>query len=77
VSRLVIRGLARARLGGSDGLLVRPHGEPQVRGIDTHERLAALDGLPGVNQAFQDLPGDSESQVALHAGRDDSGERTL
>ena len=77
VSRLVIRGLARARLGGGNGLLVRAHGEPQVRGIDTHERLAALDGLPGINQAFQDLPGDSEPQVALHAGRDDSGERTL
>ena len=77
VSRLVIRSLARARLGGGNGLLVRAHGEPQVRGIDTHERLAALDGLPGIYQALQDLPGDSESQVALHAGRDDSGERTL
>ena len=77
VSRLVIRSLARACLGGGNGLVVRAHGEPQVRRIDTHERLAALDGLPGIDQAFQDLPGDSEPQVALHAGRDDSGERTL
>jgi len=56
---------------------VRAHGQPQVRGINAHERLAASDGLPRINQAFQDLPGDSEPQVALHAGRDDAGERTL
>jgi hypothetical protein len=77
VSRLVVRSLARARPGGRNGLLVRAHGEPQIRGIDTDERLAALDGLPGIHQPSQDLPGDPESQVALHAGRDDSGERTL
>jgi hypothetical protein len=53
---------------------MRAHGEAQVRGIDAHERLAALDGLPGINQAFQDLSGDSEAEVALHAGRNDSGE---
>ena len=36
-----------------------------------------LTRLPGINQAFQNLSGDSEPQVALHAGRDDAGERTL
>ena len=77
VSHLVLRSLARARPCGGNGLLVRAHGEPQVRGIDAHERLAALDRLPGIDQAFQDLPGNSEPQVALHAGRDDAGERTL
>jgi hypothetical protein len=77
VSHLVLRGLVRARPYGGNGFLVRAHGEPQVRGIDTHERLAALDGLPGINQAFQDLPRNSEPQVALHASRDDAGEGTL
>src|SRR5437867_2876080 len=77
VSHLVLRGLVRARPCGGNGFLVRAHGESQVRGIDTHERLAASDGLPRINQAFQDLPGDSEPQVALHAGRDDAGKRTL
>ena len=56
---------------------MRARGEPQVRGIDAHERLAALDRLPGINQALQNLPGDAEPQVALHAGRDDAGEGTL
>lgn len=60
MSHLVRRGLVRTRLGGGNGFLVRAHGQPQVRGIDTHQRLAALDGLPGINQAFQDLAGDSE-----------------
>jgi len=57
--------------------ILSAQGEPQVFGIDTHERLAALDGLPGINQAFQHLPGDSESEVALHAGCDDPSERAL
>ena len=39
--------------------------------------LAAPDGLAGIDQAFQNLPGDSEPQVTLHAGRDDAGEGTL
>ena len=77
VARLVLRRLARARLGGGNRLLVRARGEPQVRGIDAHERLAALDRLPGIDQALQNLPGHAEPQVALHPGRDDSGERTL
>ena len=77
MSHFVRRGLVRARPCGGNGLLVRAHGQPQVGGIDTHEQLAALDGLPGINQAFQDLPGDSKPQVALHAGRDDAGEGTL
>src|SRR5205085_4330910 len=65
VSPFVLGALVRARPCGRNGLLVRAHGEPQVRRIDTHERLAAPDGLPGINQALQDLPGDSEPQVAL------------
>ena len=77
VSRLVLRGLARTRRGGGNGLLVRTRGELQVRGIDAHERLAALDRLPGIDQAFQDLPGNAEPQVALHPRRNDAGERTL
>src|SRR4029079_10214318 len=74
VSQLVIRSLPRARLCGSDGLLLRSRGEPEVRGIDTHERLAALDGLTGIDQTSQDLPGTSEAEVALHLGRDDAAE---
>jgi hypothetical protein len=35
---------------------VRARGEPQVRGIDAEERLAAFDGLPGIDQTFEDLP---------------------
>ena len=77
VSRLVRRRLARPRLGSGNRLLLRARGEPQVRGIDAHERLAALDRLPGVDQAFQNLPGHTKPQVALHTGRDDTGERTL
>src|SRR6266545_3717371 len=60
VPQLVGRSLARSRPGSGNGLVVRAHGERQVRGIDAHERLAALDGLPCINQAFQDFPGDSE-----------------
>ena len=56
---------------------MRARGEPQVRGIDAHERLAALDRLPGIDQAFQNLPGHPKSQVALHTRRDDTGERTF
>jgi hypothetical protein len=56
---------------------MRARSEPQVRGIDAHERLAALDGLPGIDQAFQDLAGNAEPQVALHPRCDDAGERTL
>lgn len=77
VSRLVLRGLARARRGGGNGLLVGARGEPQVRGIDAHERLAALDGLPGIDQALQDLAGNAKSQVALHPRGNNAGERTL
>ena len=77
VSRLVLRGLARARRGGGNGLVVGARGEPQVGGVDAHERLAALDGLPGIDQALQDLAGNAETQVALHPRRNDAGERTL
>jgi hypothetical protein len=49
VSHLVLRGLVRARPGGGHGFLLRAQGEPQVRGIKMHERLAALDGLPDIN----------------------------
>jgi len=56
---------------------VRAHGESQIRGIDPHERLAALDGLPGIDQTLQDLSGHAEAEVALHPRRDDSRERTV
>jgi hypothetical protein len=74
ISHLVIRSLARRAPWRRNGLLVRAPGEPQVRRIDTHERLAAPDGLPGIDQTSQNLPRDAESEVALHVGRDDSGE---
>jgi hypothetical protein len=77
VPRLVGRRLVRARPGSGNRLLLRARGKPQVRGIDAHERLAALDRLPGINQAFQNLPGHAETQVTLHTGRDDTGEGTL
>jgi hypothetical protein len=76
-AQLVVRSLARSRPGSDNGLVVCAHGEREVRGIDTHERLSALDGLSRIDQAFQDFPGNPEPQVALHAGRDDAGERTL
>src|SRR5204863_7058960 len=77
VSRFLLRRLPRARPGGGNRLLLRARGEPQVRGIDAHERLAALDRLPGIDEAFQNLPGHTKPQVALYTGRDDTGERTL
>jgi hypothetical protein len=77
VSRFVVRGLARACRGGRHRLVVRTRGELQVGGIDPHERLAAGDGLPRVDQALQNLPGHAEPQVTLHPRRDDAGERTL
>ena len=77
VSRFLLRGLAHACLGGGNSLFLCLQRERQILGIDTHERLAAPDVLAGIDQAFQNLPGDSEPQVALHAGRDDAGEGTL
>jgi hypothetical protein len=69
--------LARACFRGGNSLFARAHGEAQVPAIDAHERLAALHGLPGIDQPFEHLAGDAESEVALHASRDDSAERTL
>jgi len=77
VSRLLLGGLAHVCLGGVNSLFLRLQRERDILGIDTHERLATPDVLAGIDQAFQNLPGDSEPQVALHAGRDDAGEGTL
>ena len=77
VSRFLLGGLAHACLGGANSLFLCLQRERQILGIDTHERLAAPDVLAGIDQAFQNLPGDSETQVALHPGRDDAGEGTL
>ena len=77
ISRLILRSLVCERFRSGNGLLVRMHGQPQVGGIDAHERFATLDALSGVNQAFQDLARHSKAQVALHAGRDDASERSL
>ncbi len=77
VSRFLLRGLAHARLGGGNSLLLCLQREPQVLGIDTYERLAAPDVLAGIDRAFQNLSGNSEPEIALHAGRDDPGEGTL
>ena len=52
----------RARLGSGNRLLLRTRGNFQVRGIDAHERLAPLDGLPGIDEALQDLPGHAEAR---------------
>jgi len=49
MSHLVLRSLMRARPGNGNGFLLRAQGKPQVCGIDTHERLAELDGLPGIH----------------------------
>jgi len=73
VSRLVLRGLVRARRGGGNGLVAGAHGEPQIGGIDAHQRLAALDSLPGIDQARQDLAWNAETEIALHPCRDDAG----
>ncbi len=77
IACLVLRGLARAGRGGGHGLVMGAGGEPQVGGVDAHQRLAALDGLPGIDLALQDLAGNTKTQVALHPRRDDAGEGTL
>ena len=76
VSHLVIRGLgARALAAATASSCARMASLRSVGSI-------RMSGWPRLtvcpaSTRFQDLPGDSESQVALHAGRDDSGERTL
>ena len=77
VPNLVFRSLARTRPCSGNGLLERTHREPEVSGIDAHERLTTLDRLSSIDQAFQDLPGNAEPQVALNASCDDSGERAI
>ena len=77
VSRLIVRGLPRARRRSGNGLFVRARGEPEVRRIDAYERLASRDGLPGIDQTLENLPWNAEPQVALHSRRDDAGERTV
>lgn len=77
VARLILRGLASACRGGGNSLVAGMRGELQISGVDTHQRLAALDGLPGIDHALKNLAGNAESQVALHPCRDDAAERRL
>jgi hypothetical protein len=74
-SNFVLRSLSRTRPRGDNGFLVGAHREPEVGGIDTHERLTALHSLSGIDQAFRDLAGNAEPEVALDASRDDARER--
>jgi hypothetical protein len=50
----------------------RPVAEPapagQVNGIQTHQRLTALDGLAGIDQTFKDFTLHSETEIALRSG---------
>jgi hypothetical protein len=60
--------------GGADGFLLGVGGQLQIGGIDAHQRLAALDGLAGIDQPLQYLAGDAETEVALDPGGDGAGE---
>ncbi len=74
IASLVIRGLFGSGFGGSDSFLLRSCLQPQVNGVETHERLTTLNGLTGIDQTLKHLARHSETQVTLDASRHDAGE---
>ncbi len=72
-ARFLGHGLHLARLGGFDRRTGGRQGQIVIDGIDAHQGLATADGLAGVDQAFDDLAGYPESQVAFGAGVDHAG----
>ncbi|GKK33694.1 hypothetical protein NUKP39_27020 [Klebsiella variicola] len=47
--------------------------QAEVNGIQTHQRLAALDVLTGIDQTFKDFALHSETEIALNAGDNNAG----
>jgi hypothetical protein len=76
VAGLVIGSLACPGAGGGGRFLLGAGGKFQVNRVDAQQHLAALDGLPRLDQPFQHLAGNPETQIALHPGGDNAGERS-
>ncbi|GLH21296.1 hypothetical protein BR1R3_40380 [Pseudomonas atacamensis] len=48
--------------------------QAEVDRVEAHQRLAALDRLPGINQTLEYLARNAKAQIALGARSDDAGE---
>ena len=77
VTLLLVTGLPGPCLGGCHGLLLGMGGQRQVHRVEAQQGLAPPDRLPCIHQALQHLAGHAKSKIALHPGRDGSGEDTL
>ncbi|MCY1329328.1 hypothetical protein D9M69_149220 [compost metagenome] len=71
---LVLRGLPGPCPRRDDCLLLCVRRQLQVVRVDAHERLAALDGLAGIDQTLQHFARDTKAQVALDPGGNGSRE---
>ena len=60
---------------GRDSLLLSLRLQAEVHGIQTHQRLAALDVLTGIDQTFKNFALHSETEIALNAGDNNAGKR--
>ncbi|MNZ64248.1 hypothetical protein D3C78_824150 [compost metagenome] len=73
VTRLVISSLSCTGPCRRDGLLLSLCLQAQVNRIQTHQWLAAFNGLAGIDQTFKDFALHSKTEVTLSSGYDNAG----